>query len=50
MLPSMACKPILMIPIAAENLLAAPATTDPVTALADDLELSLDAGSPVLLW
>ena len=34
----------------AENLLAAPATTDPVTALADDLELSLDAGSPVLLW
>ena len=28
----------------AENLLAAPATTDPVTALADNLELALDAG------
>ena len=28
----------------AENLLVAPATTDPVTALADNLELALDAG------
>ena len=27
-----------------ENLLAAPATTDPITGLADNLELSLDAG------